>query len=716
MPDDDPPADSPPPSDEPTAPTEPAGGDAAGDPPEDGGESPGTGGPPGGGEDPSDGTPTAPDSLPDRIVAAGRRTVAARPFQVLLAVTVLGFVLRLVGVGTRIAHQDEARVAYWTLRFSETGVMMYRPIIHGPFLPIVGGEVFGWLGPSDAVARGVVAVVGGLLPLSAWLFREHLRDREVMALGIFLTLNPILVYYSRFYRSDLLVATFAFVALGLFVRTVDTGRRRYFYGAVGFLALSLTTKENALLYPVCWLGAAALLVDHRLFRARARDREPAALAEEYARRLARTAWRWRVPLVVGVVEFVAVIVFFYAPRGGGFAIFGQPAPGVDLYGSIGQLVTGTPGPFVTVVTEATLGTWDSFLRQWGSSHGHAYLPYFRDYISTLRVGALTLSGLAVVGFLVDRYGPDGPRDLVAAASYWGVASVLGYPLATDIQAPWAAVHAVVPLAIPAAVGLVLIVRWGEEALVDDDGVGVATAAVILLLLTSQVGFALYTTTYAQPGDARENQLVQYAQSSTQELKPMLREEVRTVGAGNDGTDVLFYGEEFNQPDEDDALQPPGGIGWFDRLPMAWYLELNHHEMADDPDAEFLVNSTDDEEEIRQTDAERLPPVIVTLASSAADDKDTEEDIRRTLLDAGYTRHEFQRYGWASAFVVYVDEDWRDRADVEKRIDRLGVSVSVGNVSAGSGTTTTEGPGDAQFAARDVPFDGLKTARPQLRRE
>lgn len=182
-----------------------------------------------------------------------------------VAIVVLALLARLLALGGRVAHYDEARVAWWTLDQMRTGRFQYRHIIHGPFLQHVNTHVFSLLGPSDFAARLVPALVGGLLPLSALLFRAHLRGSEVVALALLLAFDPILLYNSRFSRSTVLVAAFMFVVFGLFVRALDARDVRYAHAGVVFAALGFTTKENAVVYVLVWVGATALLVDHRLF-------------------------------------------------------------------------------------------------------------------------------------------------------------------------------------------------------------------------------------------------------------------------------------------------------------------------------------------------------------------------------------------------------------------------------------------------------------------
>jgi uncharacterized protein (TIGR03663 family) len=598
--------------------------------------------------------------IPDAL--SGRRGTAVA----VLAVALVGLVARLYQLGSRVTHQDEARVGYWTIRYAITGVHEYRPIVHGPFLPLVNSKVFAALGANDFTMRLSVALIGACLPLSAWLFRNRLRDSEVVALAVVLAFNPVLLYYSRFMRSDLPLAAFTFVALGLFVRWYDTRKRRYLFAATASYALSYTTKENALVYALCLLGAAVLLLDHRLFLARVRDQNPygelrryaaAALTFDPVRALSRDdrgrllaglpdAVRARktqflLSLAV-VVEFFAVVVFFYAPRKGGYRI-DSGTEGTGLYMSLSELTAGRPGMFVGVVEEALLGSWVKFQHQWGTGGDHEFLYYWNDYVRTMGDGAVVLLALAVVGFVADRYSPHGPRDLVALGGYIGAVSAFGYPIITDIPAPWATIHALVPLAFPAAVGLALIGRWGVDAYADDDAVGVSAAVVLLLLLTAQVGGAVMETNYRNPADP-DNELVQYAQSSS-DLKPTL-ETIYEISRENEGVDVMWYGSEFYAPNESVNDQPPARpSGWFGRLPLAWYFEAEQYH-RDETDADLVVDSTTNASDFEDDP----PPVIISLRHEAA-------AYERTL--DGYRNYQFQRYAHSSAFVIYIDEDYLD---------------------------------------------------------
>ena len=97
-----------------------------------------------------------------------------------VGLTVVALAVRLAWLGSRVAHWDEGRVAYWIADYAETGTLFYRPIIHGPLIHLVNAPLFDLLGATDFVMRLFPALLGGLLPLTALLFRHRLRDVSVV--------------------------------------------------------------------------------------------------------------------------------------------------------------------------------------------------------------------------------------------------------------------------------------------------------------------------------------------------------------------------------------------------------------------------------------------------------------------------------------------------------------------------------------------------------
>ncbi|WP_280537247.1 flippase activity-associated protein Agl23 [Halopenitus sp. POP-27] len=601
-----------------------------------------------------------------RADAAGRRTLGA-----LAAVTILSLVLRLYDLGGRVFHWDEGRVGYWTLRYVESGQLEYEPIIHGPFLRIVNAAVFGVLPPTDASARLIVALVGGLLPLSVWLFRAHLDRWELVAVAGLLACNPLLVYYSRFMRNDVLVGGFAFVALGFTVRAIDTRRARYLYPGAVALSLSLATKANTIIYVLCFLGAGALIADHRLVRhltgsvdadgevgsmsVDGSDAEPGPPIRPGVvvwlrarwRGLSSVAGRWHpvgylIGHVVGLVAtFLAVTVFFYAPRPLLYRAIESP----DLWG--------------TVLREATVGSAEKLADLWltGEMQDNPYLQFLHHELETLTYTAPVTAIFAIVGFLVDGHvrGREGVpagrrRALIAFATYWGLASLVGYPAATDINAPWSAVHIVLPLTIPAGVGLAYVAREGWAAVerpsaprpplrvIDRE---TATLAA-LVLLAATAGVTAPTATYWNSTNSDHTAAVQWAQPHN-DARSTIADVEAVAATHDDGVDILFVGthtsdrEDVMYVDNESAADRDGAPGgWYDRLPLPWYYER----------AGATVDSVSADADRAAALADPPPVVIVHESGRAA--------VEPHLEGYRVTAHEFRL--WNFRLVFFVEEE------------------------------------------------------------
>jgi uncharacterized protein (TIGR03663 family) len=552
-----------------------------------------------------------------------------------VALTVLaGLVLRLAWLGSRIAHYDEGRVAYFTDYFLRTGNFEYRPIIHGPLLQHLNTGVFTAIGPSDFASRLVVALVGAALPATALLFRDRLRETEVLALGVFLALNPILVYYSRFSRSSVLVAAFMFGAFALFVRALDNRDVRLVHLGVFLAALGFAAKENAILYVLCWLGAGALVADRALFGPA--DYESgldrlSALGDRMREHVdGDRLVRYLGHAVAAGVLFLVVLFVLYAPRG-----TGSPVQVAGRHVGFWGIFT-TPGAFPDVIaaTVDDFGKIAYWFNQPGSEGGESvqvsaltsrFVRFFGGTLETYALYAAPLVAFGLLGFLLERYASDRPRAFVMFASYWAVASAIGYPLGTDIYGAWITVNVLVPLAIPAAVGMAMLYRVGVESLATDDGPSVGLVALVFLLVFGQMAVATANGIYLEDDSA--NGLVQYAQPSD-EMR-VATGAMQAAADDGDGPALLVYGEYFVDEEDDfvglgndDIRVPlhPQCTKFFPSLSLPWYA------YKDDVETVCAMN---------ETALDRLgstPPVVVARVS--------EEPVLDARLGSDYEKTRF----------------------------------------------------------------------------
>jgi uncharacterized protein (TIGR03663 family) len=633
----------------------------------------------------------------DETTTTGWHTVGG-----VCVVVVLALLARFVALGDRVAHWDEGRVAYWILDYVRTGEFSYRPIIHGPFYELVTPVVFDLFGATDATMRFVPALVSGLLPLSVLLLRDRFDTGELLAMAFFLAFNPLLLYYGRFMRGDPLVGAFMFTAFALFVRFYDTRLYRHLFAGVAFTALGFTVKENAPVYVLCWLGGLAVYGYLVVFAARRNGDRPLRAWAERSRRRVRTH-DWSDPLAdggagvqseasnrplalralfgLGIVAcclllFFAVFVAFYAPRG---------ATGVTVSTTVAD-----PTLLPALLEEATVGSFQEFYSLWGDGgqSEHAYLPYLQHLVSTLGAGAFVVGLLAVVGFLADSTREGGTRPLVVVAFLWGLASVFGYPIITDIKAPWAATHVVFPWVIPAAVGLGTVLRWGSHGLAHDDRVSVGFAVVLVLLATGVPTYTAYQTSFAEP-QAESNPLVQYAQPSA-EIHPEMAA-LEALAERNEGTDVVLYGDSLVKGDP--LYQEPscsGAKGWFNALPLPWYLERADAETAcaETPGALSAIEGS--------------PPVVVSTLEHR-------EALEERFPDYTVTVRSMRLYGSEWVFLVDTSRlpaDENPLADVESASVVDGADPAAAN---GSGAVT-DSEGANTTGGSETPTAGDGTAR------
>jgi len=504
-------------------------------------------------------------------------------------VALAALVARLVALDARPFHWDEARVGYWTLRYAETGRWSYRPVAGGPLLYHAGALATGLLGASDATARLPVALGGGLLPLAALLFRDRLDDLEILLLAVVLAASPLLLYFSRFLRGDVLAAGLALVVLGSLVRAADGDTRLVPVAALA-AAGALAASGFAAAYPLLALLAGAVVVDHDRVVGR-----PAAAAERLDALLAGLRGSLRT-VATGVGTFLGAVVVLFAPR----------PLGLDAV--TGALVD-APQAFagVRVVDRSPDGA-------------HEILPYLADAAAVVGRVALPVALLALLALARLRYGGADRRPVVEFAAYWGLAGLFVFPTVAESFGPWIAVHSVVFLAVPAAVGGAWVVRLGRRAVdrgATREAVGVA---LLLVALVAQTGAVAATETYGAPGP--DDTLPTYGQAAD-DLEPV------GAAAAETGGPVLLYGDEFVVRPASRADAPPVPDRFAERLPVAWYLARAGVDVRSAASANALADP---------------PPVVVATASTRA--------TAANRLD-GYESRSYRTALWNRRIVVFV---------------------------------------------------------------
>jgi uncharacterized protein (TIGR03663 family) len=160
------------------------------------------------------------------------------------ALIAVALILRLIGLGNRPFHHDESQDAYFSYIFRKTGDYQYNPLLHGPFRFYLTALMYIVFGDSDFTARLAPALMGTAMIPFCFGFRPLLGRGAAFGMAALLTFEPTYLYFSRFAREDIYIASLT-LALVVVVFRFLAMPRRYHPALIGaLLALSFATKES----------------------------------------------------------------------------------------------------------------------------------------------------------------------------------------------------------------------------------------------------------------------------------------------------------------------------------------------------------------------------------------------------------------------------------------------------------------------------------------
>jgi uncharacterized protein (TIGR03663 family) len=207
----------------------------------------------------------------------------------------IGAFLRFDDLAARPFHADEATGARIAARRMEAGGANFDPKhYHGPLqadlaMPLcrARGEE-NWREMTKFTLRLLPAIAGTLLVLLPLAGRRRFGDAPMLLAAALLATSPLLVYYSRMFIHETLLAFFGMAFLFSLLKAPR-------HGLPGFLlGLMFTTKETFAISVIAWTGAAALLA----FENR-RSMNPEVLRS------------WLRPAALSLFAFVMTATFFY---------------------------------------------------------------------------------------------------------------------------------------------------------------------------------------------------------------------------------------------------------------------------------------------------------------------------------------------------------------------------------------------------------------------
>jgi len=244
---------------------------------------------------------TAPQPAPAPVEPAARRSRAEIAAYVLLVAVALG--LRLWDLGDRPFHHDESQDAFFSWIFFTQGDYEYNPLLHGPLRFYLTAAMYAVFGDSDFTARLAPALMGTLMVPLPYLLRAQLGRVGAFATALLLAFGPTYLYFSRFAREDIYIASITLALLVVVFRFLDRPRRHQPALIGVLLALSFATKESTFI---------TVFVAGTFFLAVLVWRRELLLAP--VRAVGLDAWGWGVAAFVGV--FTVLFTTFLTHPGG----------------------------------------------------------------------------------------------------------------------------------------------------------------------------------------------------------------------------------------------------------------------------------------------------------------------------------------------------------------------------------------------------------------
>ena len=167
--------------------------------------------------------------------------------------------MRLWNLGARAFGYDESLHAYYSFRLAEGFEYQHSPLTHGPFQFHAMAALYFLLGDSDSVSRLLHALFGAALVSLPIFLRERLGRAGALTTAVLLAFSPMMLFYSRYARNDILMSVWTLGLVVLLWRYLDEGKPKYLIMSAVVLALAFATKETTFIV-IAILGSYLLIV------------------------------------------------------------------------------------------------------------------------------------------------------------------------------------------------------------------------------------------------------------------------------------------------------------------------------------------------------------------------------------------------------------------------------------------------------------------------
>lgn len=174
------------------------------------------------------------------------------------ALLLFSLTARLADLGHRALSHDESLHSLYSWYLSNGLNYRHDPMMHGPLLFHLNGLLLALAPATDFLSRLVPALLGAGCVALLWLYRRWLGRAGAWWAAALVSLEPALLYYSRYLRNDIYISFFTLLMVWALLRYREERRPEHLLWLAGGLALSFVTKENCFIHGAV-LGSGCVL-------------------------------------------------------------------------------------------------------------------------------------------------------------------------------------------------------------------------------------------------------------------------------------------------------------------------------------------------------------------------------------------------------------------------------------------------------------------------
>ncbi len=187
------------------------------------------------------------------ITPPSKSFTLTRDHVVFLVILGLSILSRLWGLGNRALHHDETLHADYSYSLFAGLGFVHDPLLHGPFLYVMGALGYFLFGDNDTTARLTPAIFSIALGLTPYLLRREIGRTGAIVASIIMLASPVFLYIGRFFRHDIYAVTFEVLVVIAMLRYARSREPQWLIVGAVALSLMLTTLETTYLFVAIFL-------------------------------------------------------------------------------------------------------------------------------------------------------------------------------------------------------------------------------------------------------------------------------------------------------------------------------------------------------------------------------------------------------------------------------------------------------------------------------